>query len=81
MSAFRTKYDGTLRDASKVEQKDVIAWRAWGSQVSEWLYSTDHIEVRYSLQYDGVDIERLSPGTRGIVLLLLYLAIDPETPR
>jgi predicted ATPase len=28
-----------------------------------------------------VDIERLSPGTRGIVLLLLYLAIDREDDR
>jgi energy-coupling factor transporter ATP-binding protein EcfA2 len=33
------------------------------------------------LQYDGVDIEQLSPGTRGIVLLLLYLAIDAEDDR
>jgi ABC-type Mn2+/Zn2+ transport system ATPase subunit len=33
------------------------------------------------LQYDGVEIERLSPGTRGIVLLLLYLAIDDEDDR
>ena len=28
-----------------------------------------------------MDIERLSPGTRGIVLLLLYLAIDREDDR
>jgi predicted ATPase len=28
-----------------------------------------------------VDIERLSPGTRGIVLWLLYLAIDREDDR
>jgi predicted ATPase len=28
-----------------------------------------------------VDIERLSPGTRGIVILLLYLAIDREDDR
>ena len=33
------------------------------------------------MQYEGVDIEQLSPGTRGIVLLLLYLAIDQEDDR
>jgi len=33
------------------------------------------------VQYEGVDIEQLSPGTRGIVLLLLYLAIDQEDDR
>jgi predicted ATPase len=35
----------------------------------------------YGVQYEAVDIERLSPGTRGIVILLLYLAIDREDDR
>ncbi|EOX9900098.1 TPA: TrlF family AAA-like ATPase [Pseudomonas aeruginosa] len=56
-------------------------FRAWARDISDWLYSTDHITVGYGLQYDGVDIEQLSPGTRGIVLLLLYLAIDAEDDR
>ncbi|VTU23191.1 Transposase, TnpA family [Variovorax sp. PBL-E5] len=50
-------------------------FRAWARNISDWLYSTDHIAVGYGLEYDGVDIEQLSPGTLGIVLLLLYLAI------
>ncbi len=56
-------------------------FRAWARSISDWLYSTDHVTVGYGLQYDGVDIEQLSPGTRGIVLLLLYLAIDAEDDR
>lgn len=56
-------------------------FRTWARSVSDWLYSTEHITVSYGLQYDGVDIEQLSPGTRGIVLLLLYLAIDAEDDR
>jgi energy-coupling factor transporter ATP-binding protein EcfA2 len=56
-------------------------FRAWARNISDWLYSTDHITVGYGLQYDSVDIEQLSPGTRGIVLLLLYLAIDAEDDR
>jgi len=55
--------------------------REWARRVVPWLYGTDHIQVGYGLQYDGVDIERLSPGTRGIVLLLLYLAIDANDDR
>ncbi len=42
---------------------------------------TDHITVRYEISYDGVDIRKLSPGTRGIVLLLLYLALDDSDDR
>ena len=31
--------------------------------------------------YDNTDIRKLSPGTRGIVLLLLYLALDDADDR
>ena len=53
----------------------------WQQQVASWLYSTAHIQMRYSVMYDGVAIEHLSPGTRGIVLLLLYLVIDKHDQR
>jgi len=33
------------------------------------------------MQYGGVEIDTLSPGQRGIVLLLLYLAIDINDDR
>ena len=48
----------------------------WRRKVGDWLYSSDHITIEYGLQFDGTNVEQLSPGTRGIVLLLLYLAID-----
>jgi ABC-type lipoprotein export system ATPase subunit len=48
----------------------------WNKSVSAWLYDTSHIRLRYGIEYDGVAIEQLSPGTRGVVLLLLYLAVD-----
>jgi hypothetical protein len=43
---------------------------------ADWFFSTEHIQLRYGLKYDGTDLHLLSPGTRGIVLLILYLAID-----
>jgi energy-coupling factor transporter ATP-binding protein EcfA2 len=55
--------------------------RTWSRQFAQWLFGTDHIAVRYEIGYDGVDIRRLSPGTRGIVLLLLYLALDDADDR
>ena len=54
---------------------------AWIQRVATWLYSTDHISMQYSITYDNVAIEQLSPGTRGIVLLLLYLVIDAQDRR
>lgn len=81
MATFRTEHDQHILAQSKVPRTDKIAYRAWGQDVSAWLNSTDHITVSYGVQYDGVDIEQLSPGTRGIVLLLLYLAIDQSDDR
>jgi len=81
MTAFMTRY---LRDLlahapyALTQQSD---FRAWSRQFAHWLFSTDHIAVRYEISYDGVDIRKLSPGTRGIVLLLLYLALDDSDDR
>lgn len=45
-------------------------------RVYDWLFGTDHVRLEYGLRYQGNDLEVLSPGTRGIVLLVLYLAMD-----
>lgn len=55
---------------------DALAQGVTPLNFGEWLFSTDHIKVRYGIQYEGVEIAHLSPGTRGVVLLTLYLALD-----
>ena len=57
------------------------AEKTWTQSVGDWLFSTEHISVQYGITYDGVAIEQLSPGTRGIVLLLLYLTLDQHDMR
>lgn len=81
MTAFRADHDQHIIEQANVPRTDVSGYRAWAKAVSDWLNSTEHISVSYGVQYDGVDIEQLSPGTRGIVLLLLYLAIDQSDDR
>lgn len=44
--------------------------------IGDWLFSTDHIAVRYAIRFEGLDLRQLSPGTRGVVLLTLYLGLD-----
>lgn len=51
------------------------------SDVLEWLFSSSHIRLTYGLRYNGVDLEKLSPGTKGIVLLILYLGMDTDDSR
>jgi len=81
MARFRESHERSLVDHAPVERSNAAAFREWAGRISSWLYGTDHIKVTYGVQYEGVDIEQLSPGTRGIVLLLLYLAIDRDDDR
>ncbi|WP_421708591.1 AAA family ATPase [Algihabitans sp.] len=49
--------------------------------VFEWLYEVEHVRLSYGPKYNGVDLEKLSPGTTGIVLLILYLGVDVADTR
>jgi hypothetical protein len=76
--AFSVQHSGDLRAQSRVDSADLDEYRQWEKDVARWLYSAQHVGLTYSLEYEGIDIRRLSPGSRGIVLLLLYLAVDEE---
>jgi energy-coupling factor transporter ATP-binding protein EcfA2 len=80
MDGFRSKFGrdllASMPPSVKPEDRN-----SWNQSVATWLYSTAHIAIQYGIQYEGVAIEQLSPGTRGIVLLLLYLAVDLEDTR
>ncbi|TCH96993.1 ATP-binding protein [Roseococcus sp. SYP-B2431] len=84
LAQFREKYDAALTECCPYNLRDpadAAKVRQWAGQISAWLYGTSHIEIAYGVQYESTDVERLSPGTRGIVLLLLYLAIDLDDSR
>ncbi|WP_266168010.1 TrlF family AAA-like ATPase [Dyella subtropica] len=81
MTAFMAKYLKDILSHAPYAPTQQAEFRAWSKQFAHWLFSTDHITVRYEISYDGLDIRKLSPGTRGIVLLLLYLALDDSDDR
>lgn len=81
MTAFMATYLKDLLSHAPYGPTQQVEFRAWLKQFAHWLFGSDHITVRYEISYDGVDIRNLSPGTRGIVLLLLYLALDDSDDR
>ena len=81
MSEFISAYQNDILIHAPVPREQHEAFRSWLGRFAEWLFSTDHIIVRYGITYDSVEIEKLSPGTRGMVLLLLYLALDDADDR
>ncbi|MHB8190679.1 MAG: TrlF family AAA-like ATPase [Ferrimicrobium sp.] len=80
MSEFRKQYDQAIIEQANAES-GTPEYQQWTLDVGRWLYSTDHISVTYNFEYEGQPLFQLSPGTRGIVLLLLYLALDVNDHR
>lgn len=46
--------------------------------VYDYLYSLSFLHPRYTLHYGGREIYQLSPGERGLLLLVFYLLIDKD---
>jgi hypothetical protein len=81
MTKFKDTYQDALLEKAPFPRSDPSNYRPWSRRFAQWLYSTNHISIEYGIQYDGIDIRKLSPGTRGIVLVLLYLALDDADDR
>lgn len=81
MNAFRAKHTEAFIENAPYLRTDAANYRPWSRRFAQWLYSTKHITIEYGIKYDRVDIQKLSPGTRGIVLVLLYLALDDGDDR
>lgn len=78
---FADEWQDELIGVANVSKLDPAAYRGWLRRFAKWLYGTEHIDLHYGVEYEGADITKLSPGTRGIVLLLLYLALDDADDR
>ncbi|MBG6190509.1 energy-coupling factor transporter ATP-binding protein EcfA2 [Arthrobacter sp. CAN_A212] len=81
MSIFLANHENALTSHAPVDRDDSDAYLAWEQRVADWLYGSGHIKLSYGVLYDGADVGQLSPGTRGIVLLLLYLSLDQDDLR
>lgn len=81
MTAFMGRYLRNLLSHTPHAPTQQSEFRALPRQFAHWLLGTDHITVRYEISYDGLDIRKLSSGTRGVALLLLYLALDDSEDR
>lgn len=46
--------------------------------IFDYLYSMSYLVPRYSLTFDQQEISQLSPGERGLLLLVFYLLVDKD---
>ncbi|MCH7333990.1 TrlF family AAA-like ATPase [Acinetobacter modestus] len=48
------------------------------NEVLDLIYGLDYLNPRYSLTFDQQEIGQLSPGERGLLLLVFYLLVDKD---
>jgi hypothetical protein len=78
---------GTLRESfimqggAKVRIEDQLRKDRTAKDFADWFFSIEDFAVTYSIKFDGKDLHLLSPGEKGIVLLLLYLEAENEDHR
>lgn len=48
------------------------------SEILDFIFGFEYLTPRYSLTYDGQEIGQLSPGERGLLLLVFYLLVDND---
>lgn len=47
-------------------------------ELYDFLFGLEYLKPRYSLTYDKQEISQLSPGERGLLLLVFYLLVDKD---
>jgi len=72
-------YDALVKKMQEEEGRkirEMLRRNVTAEQFAGWLYSLEHVSTEYGIRYDGTELENLSPGTRGLVLLILYLSLN-----
>ena len=79
LTALRESF--LVQAGNKLRIEDQLRKDRTAKEFADWFYNTDDFAVTYSIKFDGKDLLLLSPGEKGIVLLLLYLEAENEDNR
>ncbi|CUK00988.1 putative bacteriocin export ABC transporter, lactococcin 972 group [Shimia thalassica] len=78
---FESVYSFCETVLQKVEEHDVakqIRQNKTGKEFCDFLFSLDFIETMYELRLGNKNLTQLSPGEKGLLLLVFYLHLDME---
>lgn len=72
------RYDRRENIAREVRLSDQVRKGTEPHEILDYVFGLDFLSPRYSLTFDGQEIGQLSPGERGLLLLVFYLLVDKE---
>jgi len=68
--------EGQNGRATRLE--DQLAKGSSALELLNYVFGLEYLSPRYSLTYEGQEIGQLSPGERGLLLLVFYLLVDKD---
>lgn len=69
---------GTTSNLTELSVANQLRKGTRPEEVYNYLFGLDYLKPQYSLTYDGQEISQLSPGERGMLLLVFYLLVDND---
>lgn len=66
------------QDESRRVVADQLSSKRTKQNYYDWIYDVSYFDVEYGIKYEKVDLDKLSPGRKGVVLLMIYLGIDRD---
>lgn len=83
--AFADRIDDMLhfdrrdgQNGRETRLEDQLSRGTSAQELLDFVFGFDYLAPQYSLTYDGQDIGQLSPGERGLLLLVFYLLVDKD---
>lgn len=83
--AFAERIDRALhsdrregQDGRETRLADQLRRGTAANEMLDYIFGLEYLRPRYSLTYGGQDIGLLSPGERGLLLLVFYLLVDKD---
>lgn len=75
MLHFDRRESGGGREAKITDQ---LRSKSESQEIFDFLFGMSYLTPRYSLTFDKQEISQLSPGERGLLLLVFYLLVDKD---
>ena len=84
LSAFLAEVDEALTHDVRSGQRRPVSTATLlradrtAAELYDFLYGLEYADLSYGLMLNNVELERLSPGQRGALLLIFYLLVDRD---
>jgi len=77
---FLKKVEALFTDGEKSISSQ-LKQRYTQKDFDNWLFFTKYYGMSYSIKFNGIELNNLSPGLKGVALLILFLELDKDDKR